>query len=146
MINFDAAYIAKCYLNEPGAERVRDVARQAAGLASCELARIEFASILKRHARERHITRREMSAVLREFEEDEENGVWHWYVITSALVEKARQTILQLPSTVFIRSSDAVHLTCAEENGFREVYTNDRHMLAAARHFRLKGVDVVGER
>jgi hypothetical protein len=66
--------------------------------------------------------------------------------MTSALVEKARNTVLQLPSTVFIRSGDAVHLTCAEDNGFREVYTNDRHMLAAARHFRLKAVDVVGER
>lgn len=145
MIYFDAAYIAKCYLNEPGAERVREVAHEADGLGSCELARIEFASILKRHVRERNITRREMSTVLREFEEDEGNGVWHWYAITSALIEKARQSVLQVPSTVFIRSGDALHLTCAEENGFREVYTNDRHMLAAARHFRLKGVDVVGE-
>ena len=58
MIYFDAAYIAKCYLNEPGAERVREVAYGADGLASCELARLEFASILKRHVRERHVTRR----------------------------------------------------------------------------------------
>ena len=32
MIYFDAAYIAKCYLNEPGADRVRQVAYGAAGL------------------------------------------------------------------------------------------------------------------
>jgi predicted nucleic acid-binding protein len=142
---FDAAYIAKCYLNEPGAERVRAVAYRADGLASCELARIEFASILRRHVRERHITRREMSGVLQDFEQDEQNGVWHWLAITSALVEKARQTVLQLPAALFIRSGDALHLTCAEEHGFREVYTNDRHMLKAARHFRLKGIDVVSE-
>lgn len=144
MIYFDAAYIAKCYLNEPGAERVRAVAVQADGLASCELARVEFASILKRHVRERHITRREFTGILREFEEDVANGVWHWHAMTSALVEKARQTVLQLPATVFLRSVDALHLACAEENGFREIYTNDRHMLAAARHFRLAGIDVVG--
>ena len=47
MIYFDAAYIAKCYLNEPGADRVREVAYAADGLTSCELARLEFASILK---------------------------------------------------------------------------------------------------
>jgi hypothetical protein len=47
VIYFDAAYIAKCYLNEPGADRVRQVAYGADGLASCELARLEFASILK---------------------------------------------------------------------------------------------------
>ena len=58
MIYFDAAYIAKCYLNEPGADRVREVTYGADGLASCELARLEFASILKRHVRERHVTRR----------------------------------------------------------------------------------------
>ena len=52
MIYFDAAYVAKCYLNEPGADRVREVAYGADGLASCELARLEFASILKRHVRE----------------------------------------------------------------------------------------------
>ena len=76
MIYFDAAYIAKCYLNEPGADRVREVAYGAQGLASCELARLEFASILKRHIRERHVTRREMTAILKEFEDDEKNGVW----------------------------------------------------------------------
>jgi predicted nucleic acid-binding protein len=145
MIYFDAAYIAKCYLNEPGAERVRAVAYRADGLASCELGRIEFASILKRHVRERHITRREMSGILQDFEHDEQNSVWHWLAITSALVEKARQTILQVPAALFIRSGDALHLACAEEHGFREVYTNDRPMLKAARHFRLKGIDVVGE-
>jgi predicted nucleic acid-binding protein len=53
VIYFDAAYLAKCYLNEPGADRVREVAYGADGLASCELARLEFASILKRHVRER---------------------------------------------------------------------------------------------
>ena len=34
MIYFDAAHIAKCYLNEPGADRVREVAYGADGLAS----------------------------------------------------------------------------------------------------------------
>lgn len=57
MIYFDAAYIAKCYLNEPGAERVR---------------------------------------------------------------------------------------AAASEHGYREIYTNDRHMLASARYFGLAGIDVLG--
>jgi predicted nucleic acid-binding protein len=70
VIYFDAAYIADCYLNEPGADLVREVAYGADGLASCELARLEFASILKRHLREHHVTRREMTAILKEFEDD----------------------------------------------------------------------------
>ena len=105
MIYFDAAYIAKCYLNEPGADRVREVAYGADGLASCELARLEFASILKRHVRERHLTRREMTAILKDFEEDEQNGVWQWLGVTSELLEKTRAAVLDLPTP---SSSDPV--------------------------------------
>jgi predicted nucleic acid-binding protein len=121
VIYFDAAYVAKCYLNEPGADRVREVAYGADGLTSCELARLEFASILKRHVRERQVTRREMAAILKDFEQDEKNGVWQWLGVTSELLDNA------------------------EEHGFREVYTSDRHILKAARHFHLTGVNVVGE-
>jgi predicted nucleic acid-binding protein len=145
VIYFDTSYIAKCYLNEPGAERVREVAHGADGLASCELARLEFASILKRHVREGHLSRREMTAILKEFGQDEVDGVWQWFGVTSALLEKARNYVLKLPVTVFVRSGDAVHLTCAEEHGFRQVYTNDRHMLQAARYFDVIGVNVLDE-
>ena len=41
--------------------------------------------------------------------------------------------------------ADALHLACAEEHGFKEVYTNDRHMLQAARHFHVTGVDVLSD-
>lgn len=142
MIYFDAAYIAKCRLNEPGADRVREVAHRADGLASCEVARLEFASILKRHVRELHLTRRELTAILKDLEEDEQNGVWQWFGVTSELLEKARRAVLELPSTVFVRSGDALHLACAGEHGFQEVYTNDRHMLQAAKHFHVTGVNI----
>ena len=95
MIYFDAAHVAKCYLNEPGADRVREVAYGADGLASCELARLEFASILKRHVRDHHVTRREMRAILKDFEEDEQNGVWRWFGVTSELLEKTRIAVLR---------------------------------------------------
>jgi len=145
VIYFDAAYVAKCYLNEPGADQVREAAYAADGLASCELAKLELASILKRHVRERHVSRQEMRAILKDFEEDEQNGVWQWFGVTSGLLERARKAVLDIPGTVFLRAGDALHLACAEEHGFREVYTNDPHMLRAARHFHLTGVNVIGE-
>jgi predicted nucleic acid-binding protein len=143
VIYFDAAYIAKCYLNEPGADRVREIAYGADGLASCELARLEFASILKRHVSEHHVSRRELNAIVKEFEADEQSGVWQWFGVTSELLDKARKAVLDIPSTVFVRSGDALHLACAEEHGFDEVYTNDRHMLKAARYFHVTGVNVL---
>jgi spore coat protein CotH len=43
-----------------------------------------------------------------------------------------------------VRTVDAIHLACARENGFKEVYTNDRHMLASAPLFELTGINVIG--
>jgi predicted nucleic acid-binding protein len=63
--------------------------------------------------------------------------------VTSELLEKARRVVLEIPGTVFVRSGDALHLACAEEHGFEEVYTNDRHMLQAARYFQVTGVNVL---
>ena len=143
MIYFDAAYIAKCYLNEPGADRVRQVAYGADGLGSCELARLEFASIVKRHLREHHVTRREATAILKDFEQDEKDGVWQWFGVTSTLVETARNAVLRIPGPMVVRAGDALHLACAREHGFRIVYTNDRHMLQAATYFQLTGVNVL---
>ena len=140
MIYFDAAYVAKCYLNEPGADRVREVAYGADGLASCELARLEFASILKRHVRDRHVTRREMTTILKEFEDDEKNGVWQWFGVTSELREKARKAVLDIPSTVFLRSGDALHLACAERAGARSLATLDKVMAGNALRVKLKPV------
>jgi hypothetical protein len=34
VIYLDAVYIGKCYLNEPGAEKVQELARNANGLGS----------------------------------------------------------------------------------------------------------------
>jgi predicted nucleic acid-binding protein len=143
VIYFDTAYIAKCYLNEPGAERVRAVAREAAGLASCEIARLELASILLRHVREDHLTRRELAAVRREILQDEQDGVWTWLPVTSGLLQQAADRVLRLPVTMLVRSADALHLACAAEHGFGEIYTNGRPILRAAAHFGIAGIDLL---
>ena len=117
MIYFDAAYIGKCYLNEPGADRVRAVAYGAAGLASCELARVEFAAILKQHVREHHLTRRELTAILEEFDEDEKSGVWQWFAVTSELLEKTRKAVLRHSGTISKANPVTRYiLACAEEH------------------------------
>ena len=48
-----------------------------------------------------------------------------------------------LPEDVFLRSADALHLTCAAANGFSAVYSHDRHLLNAAPHFGLEGRDIL---
>ena len=71
--------------------------------------------------------------------------MWQWLGVTSNLLERTRKAVLDLPITVFLRSADALHLACAEEHGFQEVYTNDSHMLKAARYFHLTGVNVLDQ-
>jgi hypothetical protein len=41
---------------------------------------LEFVAILKRHVPERHVAHRELTAILKDFEEDEQSGVWQWLV------------------------------------------------------------------
>jgi predicted nucleic acid-binding protein len=140
---FDTAYIAKCYLNEPGAERVRAVAMAADGLCSCEVARAELLCAVKRHLREGRLGRADVRRVLVRFERDERDGVWEWIPVTSELIRGACDAVRALPATAPIRALDALHLQCARERGLREIYTNDRHMAAAAAHFELRAQNVV---
>lgn len=54
----------------------------------------------------------------------------------------ASALMVSAPRDLFIRTADAVHLSTAQEIGERDVWTNDRHMLAAAAYFGLTGRSV----
>ncbi len=119
------------------------LARSSTGVASCELACLEVFSTIQRHVREGQIAEPHVSVVRRNFELDEHGGVWIWLPITSSLIRIACEQMVKLPRDVFLRSADALHLTCAREHGFTEIYTNDRHMLAAAPRFGLKAINIL---
>jgi hypothetical protein len=77
-----------------------------------------------------------------QFDDDCGQGLWTWLPLTVAMAARAAATFARLPRATFLRAADAMHLTCAQEHGIREIYTNDRHMSAAGRHFRLKALTV----
>jgi predicted nucleic acid-binding protein len=81
--------------------------------------------------------------VLDDFASDEAAGVWRWLPVTSALIRSVCERVVRLPRRTLLRAGDAIHLGCAREHGFREVHTNDGHMLAACRHFDLIGVNIL---
>lgn len=140
MSYFDSAFIVKFYLDEPESEAIRALA-ESIGLVHCVLlGRLEAASAFHRKWREGALSELAFREVSAQFSDDCAAGLWQWLPVTGALVEAACSAVRRLPKTLFLRSADALHLTCAQEHGFDEIHSNDRRVLAAAKHFKLKGV------
>jgi len=125
---FHSAFIAKFWLDEPESEAIRALA--------------ESLGEVHRKWREGAFSAAAFREVSDQFSDDCAASLWHWLPLSASLAEAAARAIRRMPRTVFLRSADALHLTCAREHGFRSVYSNDRRVLAAARYFKLKGINV----
>jgi predicted nucleic acid-binding protein len=143
MLYFDTAYLVRCYIPEAGHEAVRALADDQDAIASCELARVEFASAVHRKVRDGWLNSRQAKIVWKQFEMDSGAGHLAWLPVSAALFDRACARIRMLERTVSLRALDAIHLACARENGFEEIYSNDRHLLAAAPHFGLKARNIL---
>ena len=102
----------------------------------------KFHSVLHRRLREgvsSHSDARDLST---RFSTHIENGLWNFIPVNEAILRRTSALMISAPRDLFIRTADAVHLTTAQELGERDVWTNDRHMLAAANYFGLAGRSV----
>ena len=118
MIYFDTSYIIKCYLNEAGSEPVQRLAESSEGMGCSLHGRVEFWTAVKRNVRERLISTEEAATTFQRFQEDEANGVWHWFPVETNCVHVACERIATASDTVFLRAADALHLACAVTQGF----------------------------
>lgn len=142
MSYFDSSYIAKFYLDEPESAAVRALAESLGQVRCAAIGQIEVAAVFHRKFREATFDAGALREVMSQFEDDCGQGLWTWLPITPALATTAAAAFARLPRSVFLRAADALHLVCAREHGLPEIYTNDRHMAAAARHFRVKPMTV----
>lgn len=136
---FDSAYIAKCYLNEADGAQVREIARSAESLYSSTLCIPEMACVFHRQLREGSISARQAATLRKHFASDVANEVWGLIAMTSNLLQRVDSLVRALPPATFIRAGDAIHIASALEYGFEEIWTNDRHLLAAAFASGLRG-------
>jgi predicted nucleic acid-binding protein len=141
-VYFDTSYIAKFYFNEPESPRVRDLVRKADAIHSSLWALAEFHAVLHRRLREGASSLRDARELALRFSEHIEAGLWNLIPVNEALLRRTSALMVSGPSNLFIRTADAVHLTTAHEIGERAVWTNDRHMLAAASYFGVTGQSV----
>ena len=142
MLYFDTSYMARLHTRDPGWEKVRKLA-SADSLACCLHGRAEAVAAFHRKFREGAINANELGELLAEFERDCKAGGVHWLPLSPTVMERLTKVYSILPATTHLRAADAVHLACAAENTFKEIYSNDVRLLAGAPHFGLKGINVL---
>ncbi|HRQ87944.1 MAG TPA: type II toxin-antitoxin system VapC family toxin [Bacteroidia bacterium] len=140
---FDVSYLAKLHWKEPGTPEVLALAFGFATLCCSQHGRIEFAAVGHRKMRERLADLPQARSTFAQMEEATHAGAIQWLPLSPNAMERVERFFLSDPGSTFLRAADALHLACAAEHGFTEVYSNDRHFLAAAPLFGLRGVNVI---
>lgn len=143
MIYLDTSYLAKFYLKEPGTEDVLKAFARESNFVCGEHGRLELITSFKRHQREGRLSATQVGLLWEKHGQDLADGLIRFLPVSSELIATACQQMLALPPSVFVRAADALHLACAADAGLKEIYSHDRHLLAAAPHFKLKGIDVI---
>jgi predicted nucleic acid-binding protein len=141
-VYLDSAYIAKYYVNEPESIAVRKLVRDARVVYSSGWAMAEVQCVFHRKMREGAAASEAVLELSQLFLEHADEGLWNLIPVRDSMLRRAGALVISSPPEVYLRTADAVHLTTAKEIGEREVWTNDRHMLAAAGYFGLVGRSV----
>ena len=140
---FDTSYLVRLYLEDHGFEVVRRLAGQASVVAAAWHAQAELAAAFHRAYRERGIPDDAYHAMASQFTADRNANLFVWHPLNEAVLRRLETVLQSAPNTLYLRAADALHLACAAEHGFAEVYSNDRHFLAAAPLFGIRGIDVL---
>lgn len=142
MIYFDTSYLVRLYYQDPGAVQVRALAATD-HVACAALGQTEMMAAFHRKLREGAIKSAAYAALAEQVEAHMKAGAFHWLAQDLEILARVRHVYRNLPTSVFLRGADAIHLGTAAEAGFRIVYSNDSHLLAAARHFGIEGRNVI---
>jgi predicted nucleic acid-binding protein len=136
---FDSAYVAKCYLSEPDSAHVRELARSCERVTSSALCIAEVSCAVHRKVREGGLSHTNAMALRRYFLDHVEAAVWLLIPISDRVLRQVETLTRTLPKTLPLRALDAIHIASAMEEGFHEIWTNDRRLVAAAEHIGIKG-------
>ena len=141
-VYFDSAYLVKCYIEEPDSNKVFTLVQSVEAVYSSVVCIAEVACALHRSVRERIITREYADYARQAFSRDSTRGIVQLIPLSEDILRAVETVTARLPSTIFLRAGDAIHLASAQLEGFAQIWSNDRHMVKAASHFGLAGCSV----
>ena len=136
---FDSALVAKFYLNEPGRDVVRRLARDAGVVVTSGIAVAEVSTAFHRKFREGAVDKAVSCR-------GSSSTTWNTGSGSSSdqprrCFSRSMPCFLRPDKAVFLRSLDALHLVTARAEHFDRIYSTDRHLLNASASVALKGVD-----
>src|SRR5262244_2596295 len=131
MSYFDSSYVFRLYWEDAGFAEVRAHAASARSLTCAVHGRAEVVSTCHRKFREGVASSEQLRLLVQQFQDDCSRGAFTWLPLTSEVLHRVEDAYLLAPASAFFRAADALHLACAREHGFTEIYSNDRHLLAA---------------
>jgi predicted nucleic acid-binding protein len=142
VIYLDTSYLVRLYFEDPGFEAVRALA--GSDHVSCAWhGHAESMAAFHRKFREKVIRSSQYKAVMEQFISDQGAGAVTWLPAGPEVLEKVSEVYADLPSNIYLRAADALHLATAALHGHSVIYSNDTHLLVAAAQFNLVGRNVI---
>ncbi len=142
-VYYDASYLLKLQIVETGTSEVRAHAATALEIHTALHGRAEFSSAAFRKVREGAASPADYRNLMAQFHADCLAAAIILLPLTGAILDRVESVFTTAPATTYLRAADAIHLATAAEHGFAEIFSNDKHLLAAAPLFGLRGVDVI---
>jgi predicted nucleic acid-binding protein len=140
---YDTNYLLKLQIAEAGSSDVRAHAVAQREIHTAQHARSEFASAAFRKVREGAATTADYLRLMAQLKEDIASTAVVILPLTEAVIDRIEAVFASAPASTYLRAADALHLASSAENGFAEIYSNDKPVLAAAALFGLVGVNVI---
>jgi predicted nucleic acid-binding protein len=138
----DTSTIAKFYVFELESAAVRNRLDEEDAVCVSELVRVELMAVFHRRLREGKWNRDEFLNTAGQFAADDIRGYWTWMPLNTTIVDAAAKTFTTLPTSVFLRASDCIHLVTAIHHDFAAIFTHDKHQTVAAATLGLEPVTI----
>jgi len=143
VIYFETSYLVRLYYDDPGADKVRTLAASD-NIACAAHGKAEMIAAFHRKLRDGAITQASYAALLGQVRVHDKAGAFQWLSAGPDIYVRIADIYSRLPATIFLRAADALHLATAASAGFQHVYSNDTHLLAAAKHLGIEGKNPIG--